>query len=388
MARVVVVQLISSRFYGGPERQIVGLARALRPAYRSVVGTFPDGGRSRAFRDASAAADLETFALEPDAPRYAQTIRTLARVLRRCDASLVCTHHYKADLAGRAAAWLARIPCVSVSHGWTAETRKVRFNEALDRGVLRFMDAVVCVSDAQAAKVRRAGVAPGRVRTIRNAIDPQAYGTATPAARGRLTGLFPRPPQLVVGVLGRLSPEKGIDVLIDAMRLLARTHPEVGAVIFGDGPLRASLQDRIDALGLGERVVLAGFVDDPAALLPAFDVVVLPSHTEGLPVVVLEAMASRVPVVATAVGGTPEALGDDGACGLLIPPADPAALAAALGALAPDGARRRAIGEAGRRRVETRFTFAAQAQAYGELFTELVGSPLRRPFDKVRVTKR
>ena len=363
----VVVNLISSPFYGGPERQVVGMSRALAPAYRAIVGTFPDGGKSRALADAAAQAGLPTFTLASDHPHFVAMVRDLVGVLRSEQASLICTHHYKADLIGRAAAWIAGIPCVSVSHGWTAESRRVRFYEQLDRTALRFMDAVICVSDAQASKVRRCGVAPARVRTVRNAIDPSVYGARDARERARLEAIFARPPRRIVGAIGRLSPEKGFDVLVAAIGSIAHAHPELGVVIFGDGPLRASLQRQIDALGLTERVVLPGFASGLERVTPAFDLFVLPSHTEGLPVVVLEAMASSVPVVATAVGGTPEALGD-GDCGTLVPAGDPGRLAAAIVDVLADEDRRGTMGRAGRARVEAHFTFSAQAAAYRETF--------------------
>ncbi len=363
----VVVNLISSPFYGGPERQIVGTSRALIPVYRAIVGTFPDGGKSRALAAAAAEAGLPTFTLESDTPHFGAMVRDLIRVLRSERASLVCAHGYKGDLVGRAAAWVAGIPCVSVSHGWTAESRKMRFYDQLDRTVLRFMDAVIGVSDAQADKVRRCGVAPARVRTIRNAIDPSAYGRRDPRERARLEALFARPPRRIVGAIGRLSPEKGFDVLLAAIGSIKHAHPELAVVIFGDGPLRATLQHQIDVLGLKERVVLAGFASDLSSVTPAFDLFVLPSHTEGLPVVVLEAMASSVPVVATAVGGTPEAIGGSD-CGTLVPPADPVRLAAAIVDVLADENRRRTMGEAGRARVEALFTFGTHANAYRETF--------------------
>jgi glycosyltransferase involved in cell wall biosynthesis len=373
----VVVNMISSPFYGGPERQIVGTARALAPDYHVICGTFPDGGKSRAFTDAAAATGVPTFTLGCDNPHFTRMVRELADVLRRERASLLCTHHYKADLVGRAAAWMAGIPCVSVSHGWTAENAKVRVYEQLDRMVLRVMDAVICVSEAQADKVRLAGVARQRVRTIRNAIDPALYGRPDSRARAGLEAYFARRPHRIVGAIGRLSPEKGFDVLLAAMSAIGHLHPELGVVIFGDGPLRADLQRQIDALGLSERVVLAGFTPDLSRITPAFDVFVLPSHTEGLPVVVLEAMASSVPIVATSVGGTPEAVGDD--CGILVPRADPARLAAAIVQVLADENCRRAMGEAGRARVEAKFTFGLQAAAYREAFAQVCAPHARVP---------
>jgi glycosyltransferase involved in cell wall biosynthesis len=142
-----------------------------------------------------------------------------------------------------------------------------------------------------------------------------------------------------------------------------------GIIVFGDGPLRTSLQRQIVEQGLQGDVVIAGFRNDLDRLLSWFDLLVLPSFTEGMPNVVLEAMAAGVPVVATAVGGTPEAVAD-GETGWLVPPGNPAELARRIIDVLSDS-ERQSMGRRGRRRVEEQFTFAAQARKYLSLFRDL-----------------
>ncbi len=215
------------------------------------------------------------------------------------------------------------VPVIAMSHGWTAETWKVRVYETLDRACLRRMDRVVCVSEGQAEKVRRAGVRADRVAVIRNAVRAERFDHADPADRRVLEAMFPQAPERIVGSAGRLSPEKGFGVLVEAAAIVARSDPGAGFIHFGDGPLRETIQRRIAELGLERRFILAGFRDDLDRFLPHWDLSVLPSFTEGLPTVVLESYAAGVPVVATAVGGTPEAVAD-GVDGYLVPPGDPA----------------------------------------------------------------
>jgi glycosyltransferase involved in cell wall biosynthesis len=232
------------------------------------------------------------------------------------------------------------------------------------------MDCTVCVSEAQAVKVRRAGVPAERVEVIRNAVGPEAFEAPDAAGREEILRGFARPPRRVVGAAGRLSPEKGFDRLVEAAALVARADPEVGFVVFGDGPLRPALEARVGALGLGGRFVLAGFRPDVRRLLPQLDLVALPSFTEGLPVVLLEAFAAGVPVVATAVGGTPEVL-EDGVSGYLVPAGDPGALAGRIVEVLRRADGGRAMGRAGRERVRTEFTFETQAVKYRNLFARL-----------------
>src|SRR5262249_41852201 len=209
-----------------------------------------------------------------------------------------------------------------------------------DRFNLRWMDRVVCVSEGQAAKVRRAGAPAGRVVVIRNAIRAERFDDPDPVYRERLLGLFPAPPRRIVGAAGRLSPEKGFGMLIDAARRVIREDPAAGFVLFGDGALRGALARQVEAAGLAGRFVLAGFRADLDHYVPWLDVMALPSYTEGLPNVVLEACAAGVPVVATAVGGVPEVIAD-GENGHLVPPGDAKALAGRILAVlgAADGGR-------------------------------------------------
>jgi glycosyltransferase involved in cell wall biosynthesis len=210
------------------------------------------------------------------------------------------------------------------------------------------------------------------VVVIRNAIRPERFDHPDPAARGDLLDLVPVRGDglLIVGAAGRLSPEKGVGVLVEAAAMVLRSVPSARFVVFGEGPLREDLTRRIVARGLQGRFLLPGFRDDLDRLLPAFDVFALPSFTEGLPNVALEASAAGVAVVATAVGGSPEAV-DDGVNGLLVPSGDPAALAARLIEVLSDDDRRKALGRRGRDRVRDRFSFEGQALQYQRLFEQL-----------------
>ena len=368
---MMIVHLMASPFFGGPERQMVGLTRHLPASYESAFLSFAEGGACRALLDRARNYGFEAVALEHNYPHLQRAAREIAGHLRRLRADVLCSSGYKPDIIGWLAARRAGIPVVAVSHGWTAATVKVRLNEALDRRVLRWMDHVVCVSAAQAVKVRRAGVRPERVTVIRNAIDAPG-SEPDPVYRQRLRAFFDVPPERIVGAAGRLSPEKGFDQLVEAATIVGRTDPEVGFVVFGDGPLRAALTQHIAGRGLQDRFILAGFRTDLEAFLPHLHLLALPSYTEGLPVIVLEALAAGVPVVATAVGGTPEVI-EEGASGYLVPPGDPPALARRILDVLRDEPGRQKMGRRGRERVQHEFTFEVQSTAYQRLFESLTG---------------
>jgi glycosyltransferase involved in cell wall biosynthesis len=301
----------------------------------------------------------------------------LGRVLRDLGCETLLCHGYKANLLGRIAARRLGVPAVAVSRGWTWEDRRVRLYEWLDRRHLRFMDHVVAVSEGQAERVRQwCGLPASHVTVIRNSARLGAFA-ATEPARDRLLGFFPSDSRVsrVVVAAGRLSPEKGFGVLIDAAETILAADPAAGLAIFGEGVLRPELEQQVRDRGLTGRVVLPGFRTDLDALLAAADVVTLPSFTEGLPNVALEASAAGVPVVATAVGGTPEVVAD-GVTGFLVPAGTAEPLAARIAQLLHDVGLRGALGAAGRMRMQTLFTFDAQAAAYLDLFALLRPTPL------------
>jgi glycosyltransferase involved in cell wall biosynthesis len=363
-----VVHLMASPFFGGPERQVLGLARSLPPHYRTTFLSFAERGLSRPFIDQARQHGFQGFVLQENAPLRARA--EIADHLRRLRADVLCCHGYKPDVIGYLAARRTGVAVVAVAHGWTGATWKVRVNEWLDRLVMHRMDCTVCVSAAQAAKVRRALVPARRVVVIRNGVFTEPFDRHDPSYRELLHRFFPRRPAFVVGAVGRLSPEKGFDQFVKAAALVCRQRADVGFVLFGDGPLRARLEEQIVARFLTDRFILAGFRGDVERFLPHLDLAVLSSHTEGLPVAVLEAMAARLPVVATAVGGTPEVI-EDGVTGYLVPPGDPAALAHRISDVLADESKRRHMGQCGRQRVQENFTFAAQARQYQALFERL-----------------
>jgi glycosyltransferase involved in cell wall biosynthesis len=231
------------------------------------------------------------------------------------------------------------------------------------------MDHIVCVSQGQADKVIRFGTPASRVSVIYNAVRMERFDVPSDISfRHRMEAMFPNKPKLIVGAAGRLSPEKGFDILISAAA--CRLPPAVSFVIFGNGFLRESLQKQIDELGLSSSVVLAGFTDQLDQYMHHFDLFVQSSHTEGMPSVLLEAMAAKTAVVATKVGGTGE-LVVEGSTGLMVPPNDPKVLADAMQKVLSDDDLRRTMGENGRQRVEKNFAIEAQAEAYWELFSRL-----------------
>jgi glycosyltransferase involved in cell wall biosynthesis len=253
--------------------------------------------------------------------------------------------------------------------------------QRLQRLTCRLADAVVTNAEAVAGRLRAEGWDGARIEVINNGFVPPAAppdAAAGPGIRDEL-GIPPGAP--VVGAVCRLHPVKRLGDLLEAAALLAPRHPEARVVIVG--PLTGSpvfeacareLRRLAARLGLGRRVILTGARTDVPRILAELTVSVLPSESEGLSNTLLESMAAGVPVVATAVGGTPEVV-EDGISGLLVPPADPASLAAAIGCLLEAPRMAAAIGAAGRRRVADRFGLERMVEATTRLYQRLLARP-------------
>ena len=372
-----IVHLTASTFFGGPERQMLGLAGALSAGYRSTYLSFSENGRCAAFLEQVKADGRDAAALQHDTPSFRAAMRELAEYLSAHDADILITHGYKSNLLGRIAARRVGIPIIAVSRGWTGENMKVRVYERLDRFALRYMNAVVAVSEGQAEKVRQAGVAPKKLWAIRNAARLHAFRSPAFEFRERLRQLAGAGGnEKIVLAAGRLSPEKGFAVLVDAAAVVIKSGEKCRFVLFGEGVERRALEQRIHEAGLDGQFTLAGFRDDLDHWLPWADVVVLPSFTEGLPNVALEASAAGIPVVATAVGGTPEVV-RDARTGFLVPSGNASSMAARILELCRDDDMRRRLGAAGKQLMQEQFSFEAQARAYEALFTRLVRHSVR-----------
>lgn len=365
-----IVHLTASTFFGGPERQMLGLARHLPPHCHTQFLSFAEGGRCDDFLRQVRFNGFTARSLRFDTPRLPAATLELVGRLHEFRADVLLCHGYKANLIGRLAARQAGVPAVAVSRGWTGENRKVRAYEAVDRWHLRFMDRVVCVSHGQANKVRRAGVPPARITVIPNAARLTTPREPDPEAREQLESFFRKPGERIIVGAGRLSPEKGVQVLIEAAKQVLESDPQARFAVFGEGTMRLALERMIAEGNLLGRFVLPGFRNDLDQLLPAADLFVLPSFTEGMPNVVLEAGAASLPVVATAVGGTPEVVAH-GETGYLVRAGEPAQLAQRIAELLHDEPRRRQMGQAARAYVQQHFTFESQADAYLRLFEEL-----------------
>jgi glycosyltransferase involved in cell wall biosynthesis len=239
----------------------------------------------------------------------------------------------------------------------------------------RLHDRVIAISEGIARVLRAEGLPAHKLRVVRSAVAAERYAVPRDPYRCRSElGLADDMP--AIGVIAQLIERKGHRVLLDALPSVLAAHPRLRVLFFGKGPLAGVLQEQIDARGLAASVGLVGFRGDLAGLLPCLDIVVHPALMEGLGVSLLQAAAAGVPIVASAVGGIPEAV-HDGVNGRLVPPNDPGRLAAALDELLGDPSLRRRLGEAGRRLVRETFSIEAMVSGNLAVYQELLGPSVR-----------
>lgn len=283
----------------------------------------------------------------------------MIRLFRGHRVRIVHAHgHFAVNTVGRVAGRLAGAQVLSHMHIENAfrHGRGRQAQIALDNATARLCFAIVAVSEATARSLGLQGYPEDRIETVHNGIDP---------------GAEPEPVRLAEGPtileVARLAAVKGQRTLIEALPRLEATAVFVGRDLERDGEFRTELEELAGRLGVADRTVFAGYRDDVAGLLAGCDVVCLPSTTEGLPLVLLEAMSQGRPVVATAVGGTPE-LVSDGETGLLVPPGDAVALADALSRILGDEDLAKRMGQAARKRVAERFSASVAAERILKLY--------------------
>ena len=371
-APIRVLELRSVRGTGGgPEKTILlGAARADRSRFAVTVCYIRDQ-RDEVFaidrRARAAAVDYveisERHSIDPSIWR---ALRTL---IRERGIDIVHAHDYKTDLLAWALARVEPVVALSTAHGWSRSSVRELAYYFADKLLLARYPLVIAVSEPIRRTIIAFGARPDRVRRILNAIDPNDFRRVPGVRESVRRDLGLSAGDQVIGTVGRLERVKRLDVLLEAVALLAR--PSAIVVVAGEGSCRAALEERAKALGLADRVRWLGLRNDAREIHQAFDVYVQSSETEGVSNAVLEAMALETPVVATAVGGTGELIDDD-VHGLLVPKNDPGALAKAIARTLDDAVATGARVANARRRVEAELSFDSRTRAVEGIYEELM----------------
>lgn len=363
-----IVHVVSPGAAGGLETVVHALARGHADAGHTVrVVAVSDDDAACRFLERFAGTGVHTDSLAVSGRRYACERAAARSIFRQVRPDVVHTHGNRPDVIDAVAARSVGIATATTVHGYTASTLRNRVYGYVQRLHMRSFDAVVAVSTPLAMTLS-SHVDPSRLHMIPNGFIPDATPADRLLARHRL-GVYDE--RFLIGWVGRLSPEKGPDVALAAIGRLALVarHEALELAVIGDGPERPNLERLARQLGVEPLVRWHRTRHDAALLMTAFDVLVLSSRTEGTPMVILEAMSARTPIIATRVGGVPDMLSSEEA--LLVPRDDPAALASAIldVLLARDAAYARAFRAANV--LATRYDGAAWLERYAALYRQL-----------------
>lgn len=352
---------------GGAFTHVAQLSRALTDAGHDVFVCGPfDPGRAEI---AGTVVPLDI--VRPVSPRAdLATATRFARLVRRLKPDLIHAHGSKGGVIGRLAKVASpRTPVVFTPHlyafdNYFAAPAQRRLYRLVERALAPLATRVIAVSESE--RLHAAEIGPGRrTRVVHNGIDPVRTDAVHPVV-AELSAGGP-----VVCTVAELRASKGVITLVEAMPLVRERHPGVSLAIAGDGDERAAIEARTAELGLASAVRLLGTTPGPDSVLAGATVFANPAYAEAFPYTVIEAMSASLPIVATDVGGTSEAVSEDGSAGLLVPPGDAAALAQAISALLADTELSRRLGAAAHDRFEQEFTTAHMIAGILSVYAEL-----------------
>ena len=363
-----ILHIISSGGMYGAEAVILNLSRVLNESsHASVLGVFSNSPNPNLQLHERALKEGIESNLIPCNGQIDRTVVTSIRELvARTQADVVHAHGYKADVYVYFALRGTAIPFVSTCHNWLKDNPVVSFYGVVDRFVLRNYAGVIAVSDEVKERLLKSGVSDKKIHLIRNGIDLRPFERATPSLL-----LEKDKATITVGWIGRLSKEKGVDIFLRAAAHVLSKCPATRFVVVGDGPDLDKTNALIDELGIRDKVSLLGRREDMPSIYASLDLMVSSSRQEGLPMAILEGMASGLPLVATAVGDVPTVV-KDGVTGVIVPPEDVGALTAAITDLLQDAALRKRFSTAAKKFVKEEFSAERMVANYLRVYDQVI----------------
>ena len=371
LERLHILHLISSSGLLGAERVLLELASKSRllGANVTVSALKNSCNPNTELAEAAQRVGLPTLIIPCGGRLDAGVTETLAEKIRNTDVQIVHSHNYKSNYYARHASARTGAHWIVTNHGRRAGFKLLLY-ALFDALLVRRADRIVAVSPKIADQLAALGIDRSVLSVIDNGIDCGRF--ANPPQRsfaGALLGVADD--AYVIGSVGALTVEKGHRHLLEALGTIVASIPRAVCVLVGEGPERARLEQQAREQGLAEKVVFAGRRDDVPHILPRFDLFVLPSLNEGLPMALLEAQAARIPAVATNVGAVSKVI-QDGATGVTVDPGDAAALAGAIlrGYADRDMVRHMAL--KGYDRVKKHYSAETMARQYLELYRSVI----------------
>lgn len=358
---------------GGPDKTILNSPRFLPSlGYQSVCVFLhpPDDPGFAIIQRRAREAEARVIGLPDRGLTDLGVIRRLIRLCRQYSVKIWHGHDYKTNVLGLIVRRFWPMHLVTTAHGWVQYSPRLRAYYAIDRWALRHYEQVVCVSEDLLQACLKTGLSPSRCNFVHNAIDVQHYRRELVCGAAKRAVGAPTD-RLLVGAVGRLSGEKGFDVLIKAVDRLLQKGRQITLWVAGDGPARSELERLIRTLGIAEHVRLLGYVQDLRMCYQAMDAYVLSSLREGLPNTMLEAMAMGTPVMATRIAGIPSLIVDN-VNGLLVEPGSVGAIADGMERLLDDGVLRNRLGREARSTIEASYSFDMRMRRVAAIYDRVM----------------
>ncbi len=367
MEKIRLMHLIHELGTGGAENGIINIVNHIdHTRFKTSICAFAGGG-SQTERVDMSRTDLAELNKHPGND-FTLPIR-LCRLFRKWKPHIVHTHAWGTLCEGAIGAKLARVPVII--HGEHGTIQDRQRNIPIQRFFWNLTDQILSVSHAHRDRLAKTINYPSdKIEVIINGVDTVCFSAQkkNESIRKEL-GIDNK--DIVIGTVGRLVPVKNHSMLIEAFAIISRRYSNIKLVLVGDGPLKSELIKLSDSLEISSNVVFTGRRDDIPEILRCMDIFVLSSHSEGMSNTILEAMSSGLPVIATDVGGNPS-LVDKDITGLLVESEKPGSLAELLSRLIDCPELRIKMGNAGRKRVEQKFSLQAMVKNYENLYMKLI----------------
>lgn len=364
-----VLHLRDSPWVDGPGRTILETGRHIDPSrVQYHIGAFRSGSDAHPLVEGARARGLNIHELEDSPGINEQLVRRVVGLLDELEIDVLHTSEFRSNILALICRRQRKVALVSTVHGWISNDLKGRIFRLSDKIALRFFDRVICVSGTTRKLLPRWWVSDELAQVLPNALVTGEYGADVVSAA--------RPQRdvsrgAVLLNVGRLSPEKGQDLLLHAVAQLSATHPETRLLFAGIGPSEQSLRTLAKSLGIEQRVEFRGYIHDMPSLYREVDVVVQSSLTEGMPNVILEAAYLRVPIVATRVGGTAEVV-EHATSGWLIDPGSVPELVGGIRRFLEHADDFVGMGVAAHERIRANFSFDVRTQRLMDIYEELL----------------
>ena len=371
MKKAKILHLRDSTTIGSPEKLMIGQIKELSNYYDFFFCSFYKGSET--------GQHLNSFGipvLTVPCPYFnpLKVILTLRKLIIEYNIDLICTHDYKSNYFGSICHKICKVPSISVFHGRTSHDFKIRCYESVDNFVLRCFDKVITVSEATRKRLVKHGISEEKIEVIYNAVDIPKKKISGILHKGIRKELGINKDGFLIATAGRLSKEKGFEFLINAMKIIVdkNYYLKPKLLIIGDGPEIKNIQRLISELELTDHILLTGFRNDIDNIFEEIDLFVLPSLTEGMPLVILEAFSHKKPVISTNVGGVPEMI-EDNKTGFLVEKANSAALAKKIVSCIENPEKMEIIGHNGFLNCQNKFNFKRQSRELKKIYDSLIG---------------